>query len=101
MAGQTLCVKGAPSVTESSLEAPQAEAPQPDAARPASPLLGLHGAFAASGLDAGVAAHYGNPMLEQRALSFDRSADAGEPLVLVDRSSWAWCVLRVRIVRPG
>ena len=26
-------------------------------------------------------------MLEQRALSFDRSAEASEPLVLVDRSS--------------
>ena len=74
-------------MTESSIEAPQAEAPQPDAARPVSPLLSLHGAFAASGLDAGVAAHYGNPMLEQRALSFDRSASADEPLVLVDRSS--------------
>lgn len=74
-------------MTESSLEAPQAEAPQPDAARPVSPLLSLHGAFAASGLDAGVAEHYGNPMLEQRALSFDRSASADEPLVLVDRSS--------------
>ena len=74
-------------MTESSIEAPQAEAPQPDASRPVSPLLSLHGAFAASGLDAGVAAHYGNPMLEQRALSFDRSAGADEPLVLVDRSS--------------
>lgn len=74
-------------MTESSLEAPRAEVPQPDAAHSVSPLLSLHGAFAASGLDAGVAAHYGNPMLEQRALSFDRSASADEPLVLVDRSS--------------
>ena len=80
-------------MTESSLEAPQGEVSQPDATRPASPLLSLHGAFAASGLDASVAAHYGNPMLEQRALSFDRSAEAGEPLVLVDRSSLG--VLRV------
>lgn len=34
-----------------------------------SPLLRRPGAFAASGLDAGVAAHYGNPIAEQRALA--------------------------------
>ncbi|MDO4898605.1 MAG: folate-binding protein [Rothia sp. (in: high G+C Gram-positive bacteria)] len=34
-----------------------------------SPLLARHGAFAASGADDGVAAHYGDPMAEQRALA--------------------------------
>lgn len=34
-----------------------------------SPLLSRPGAFAASGTDAGVAAHYGDPMAEQRALA--------------------------------
>ncbi|GAA3889751.1 folate-binding protein YgfZ [Leifsonia kafniensis] len=40
-----------------------------------SPLLELDGAVQADGLDAGVAAHYGNPMIEQRHLL------AGEALV--------------------
>ncbi|TFC11193.1 folate-binding protein [Cryobacterium algoritolerans] len=35
---------------------------------PVSPLLELDGAVQADGLDAGVAAHYGNPMIEQRRL---------------------------------
>ncbi len=52
-----------------------------------SPLLAVQGAFAASGLDEGVAAHYGDPILEQRALARDRSAGEREPLVVVDRSS--------------
>ncbi|WP_237237123.1 YgfZ/GcvT domain-containing protein [Rothia nasimurium] len=34
-----------------------------------SPLLSRPGAFAASGADAGVAAHYGDPVAEQRALA--------------------------------
>ncbi len=34
----------------------------------ASPLLGLSGAVQSDGIDAGVAAHYGNPMIEQRSL---------------------------------
>lgn len=34
-----------------------------------SPLVRRPGAFAASGADAGVAAHYGNPIAEQRALA--------------------------------
>lgn len=34
-----------------------------------SPLLHRPGAFAASGIDEGVAAHYGNPIAEQRALA--------------------------------
>ena len=33
-----------------------------------SPLLGLSGSVQADGIDAGVAAHYGNPMIEQRSL---------------------------------
>ena len=49
-------------MTESLFEASQAEVSQPETARPVSPLLSLHGAFAASGLDTGVALHYGNPM---------------------------------------
>lgn len=83
-------------MTESLFEASQAEVSQPETARPVSPLLSLHGAFAASGLDTGVAVHYGNPMLEQRALSFDRSAQDQEPLVLVDRS----CLGVVRVEGP-
>jgi folate-binding protein YgfZ len=37
--------------------------------RPPSPLLGRPGAVAADGADAGVAWHYGDPMLEQRRLA--------------------------------
>ncbi|MBG6214608.1 folate-binding protein YgfZ [Cryobacterium sp. CAN_C3] len=40
---------------------------------PASPLLGLPGAVQAEGIDAGVAAHYGNPMIEQRSLAAGRA----------------------------
>ncbi|WP_237210366.1 YgfZ/GcvT domain-containing protein [Rothia nasimurium] len=46
-----------------------------------SPLLSRPGAFAASGADAGVAAHYGDPMAEQRVLA--RRAQ----LTLVDHSN--------------
>ncbi len=45
---------------------------------PASPLLGRHGAVTGDGLDAGVAAHYGDPMREQRLLA--------EGLAVVDLS---------------
>ena len=38
-----------------------------------SPLLALHGAVAASGPDAGVAWHYGEPVAEQRALERGRA----------------------------
>ena len=34
-----------------------------------SPLLSRHGAVEAGGLDAGTAAHYGDPLREQRALA--------------------------------
>ena len=40
---------------------------------PASPLLGLPGAVQAEGIDSGVAAHYGNPMIEQRSLVAGRA----------------------------
>lgn len=46
-----------------------------------SPLLRRPGAVEAKGLDAGVAAHYGNPSAEQRALARRAS------LVMVDRSN--------------
>ncbi|TFD18773.1 folate-binding protein YgfZ [Cryobacterium sp. TMS1-13-1] len=39
-----------------------------DPATTVSPLLGLPGAVQSEGIDAGVAAHYGNPMIEQRSL---------------------------------
>lgn len=42
---------------------------------PVSPLLAVAGAVQAVGIDAGVAAHYGNPMIEQRTLL------AGEAIV--------------------
>ena len=42
---------------------------------PTSPLLAVAGAVQAVGIDAGVAAHYGNPMIEQRTLL------AGEAIV--------------------
>jgi tRNA-modifying protein YgfZ len=50
----------------------------PDAAPAASQLLARHGAVEADGPDAGVAAHYGDPLREQRLLS--------EGLAVVDLS---------------
>lgn len=62
-----------------------------------SPLLGLHGAVEAAEPDAGVAAHYGDPVKEQRALARD---DGGAPAAVdlshreivtiagEDRASW-------------
>ena len=44
-----------------------------DPAQPTSPLLDLQGAVQADGIDTGVAAHYGNPMIEQRSLAAGRS----------------------------
>lgn len=46
-----------------------------------SPLLSAYGVFEAEGADSGVAAHYGNPLREQRAL-----ARGGERFVAVDFS---------------
>ncbi|WP_105034968.1 CAF17-like 4Fe-4S cluster assembly/insertion protein YgfZ [Cryobacterium aureum] len=40
---------------------------------PLSPLLTLPGAVQSEGIDAGVAAHYGNPMIEQRSLAAGRA----------------------------
>jgi len=40
---------------------------------PDSPLLGLPGAVQSEGIDSGVAAHYGNPMIEQRSLAAGRA----------------------------
>src|ERR1700761_4628855 len=58
-----------------------------------SPLLATEGAVAAEGLDAGVAAHYGNPVREQRALDraaglVDRSPRGVVRLTGPDRLSW-------------
>jgi folate-binding protein YgfZ len=58
-----------------------------------SPLLDLPGAVAAQGIDAGVAAHYGNPMIEQRSLlAGDAIVDLSHRGVLgvagPDRLSW-------------
>ena len=44
-----------------------------DSALTVSPLLSLSGAVQAVGIDAGVAAHYGNPMIEQRSLVAGRA----------------------------
>ena len=58
-----------------------------------SPLLAVHGAVPAEGPDAGVAAHYGDPFAEQRALSHalgvvDRSHRGVIRISGQDRLSW-------------
>src|SRR5215831_9729452 len=58
-----------------------------------SPLLARPGAVPAQGIDAGVAAHYGNPYAEQRALTratgqVDRSHRGIVRITGVDRLSW-------------
>ncbi|MBB5639699.1 YgfZ/GcvT domain-containing protein [Cryobacterium roopkundense] len=58
-----------------------------------SPLLELDGAVEAEGIDAGVAAHYGNPMIEQRSLLAGRAVvDLSHHGVLAvsgpDRLTW-------------
>jgi hypothetical protein len=58
-----------------------------------SPLLAAPGAVPATGLDAGVAAHYGDPYAEQRAL--DTSAAAADRSHLGVNGSLA------RTGRPG
>ena len=60
---------------------------------PLSPLLAVPGAVQAVGIDAGVAAHYGNPMIEQRTLlAGDAIVDLSNRGVLgvagPDRLSW-------------
>ena len=74
-------------MTESLTGPTQPETEQSRTAHLTSPLLSVRDAFAAGGPDEGVAAHYGDPIHEQRALSRDCSAGADEPLVVVDRSS--------------
>src|ERR1700679_4164065 len=58
-----------------------------------SPLLATPGAVPAEGLDAGVAAHYGDPVREQRAMAraaglVDRSQRGVVRLTGPDRLSW-------------
>ena len=57
-----------------------------------SPLLSRPGAVAADGVDAGVAAHYGDPLREQRALTDGALVDLSHrPVVRIagpDRLSW-------------
>ncbi|VTR78016.1 YgfZ/GcvT domain-containing protein [Cellulomonas hominis] len=54
---------------EAATPSTEPEAPGPVEPRHRSPLLARHGAVAASGPDAGVAWHYGDPTAEQRALT--------------------------------
>ncbi|MBO0821775.1 MAG: folate-binding protein YgfZ [Nocardiopsaceae bacterium] len=49
-------------------------------------MLDIEGAVEATAPDEGIAAHYGDPAREQRALFASRSADPGKP-VLIDRSN--------------
>jgi len=57
-----------------------------------SPLLGREGAVAGSGVDAGVAGHYGDPLREQRALATGAIVDRSHRGVVrvsgPDRLSW-------------
>ncbi|GLK17170.1 YgfZ/GcvT domain-containing protein [Herbiconiux flava] len=55
--------------------------------RVASPFLSLPGAVAATGADHGVAAHYGNPVSEQRMLDAGRSGRATAAPAVVDLSN--------------
>lgn len=73
-----------------------------------SPLLDLPGAVAAEGADAGVAAHYGNPVLEQRDVLRDRAiVDLSSRGVLAvtgpDRLSWLDSLTSQRLagLQPG
>ncbi|MEP6665308.1 MAG: folate-binding protein, partial [Nocardioidaceae bacterium] len=64
-----------------------------DEATWSSPLLGLPGAVAADGVDAGVAAHYGDPFREQKTLlAGDGFADLSHRGVITvkgpDRLTW-------------
>jgi len=73
-----------------------------------SPLLGLPGAVAAEHADAGVAAHYGNPLTEQRDLASGRAVvDLSNRGVLAvtgpDRLSWLDSLTSQRLIglEPG
>ncbi|GGC08380.1 CAF17-like 4Fe-4S cluster assembly/insertion protein YgfZ [Cellulomonas carbonis] len=72
---------------------PPSTSPDPSSGRPVSPLLGRTGAVAASGPDAGVAWHYGDPTAEQRALAAGGAVVDQSHLGVVtvtgpDRLSW-------------
>ena len=73
-----------------------------------SPLLSAPGAVAADGPDAGVAAHYGDPFAEQRALSLsfglvDRSHRGIVRIAGPDRLSWlhSLCTADIEHLQPG
>jgi len=73
-----------------------------------SPLLGEPGAVAADGPDAGVAAHYGDPYAEQRALAsrwavVDRSNRGVVRITGADRLSWLHSLTTQRLeqLAPG
>ena len=69
---------------------PTGSAPE-TAARPRSVLLNRPGAVAADGPDAGVAAHYGDPHGEQRALAEGRRrVDLSHRGVVASRTGPAW-----------
>ena len=55
-----------------------------------SPLLSRHGAVEAGGLDAGVAAHYGDPLREQRELARGNAVVPGLCLTaLPEKVAWS------------
>ncbi len=71
-----------------------------------SPLLAIPGAVEASGPDAGVAAHYGNPLVEQRRLvSGEAIVDLSSRAVLTvtgpDRLTWLNSITSQRLDRLG
>jgi tRNA-modifying protein YgfZ len=71
-----------------------------------SPLLAVHGAVAADGPDAGVAAHYGDPFAEQRALSgalgvVDRSHRGVIRITGQDRLSWLHSLTTADLDQPA
>ncbi|WP_166788184.1 YgfZ/GcvT domain-containing protein [Cryobacterium glaciale] len=73
-----------------------------------SPLLDLPGAVQAEGIDTGVAAHYGNPMIEQRTLAAGRAiVDLSHRGVLSvsgpDRLTWLNSIAsqELKSVKPG
>ena len=73
-----------------------------------SSLLSRHGAVAASGPDAGVAWHYGDPSAEQRALAAGRAVVDQSHLGVVtvtgpDRLTWlnSLCTQEVAALEPG
>ena len=79
-----------PDQTEPEASRPQTE---PEASRPQSPLLAWPGAVEASWPDEGVAAHYGDPLREQRTIEesagiVDRSCRGVLRITGPDRLTW-------------